>query len=195
MLGWKDKLGYDFEFEMKTELEKAGFRKYIAYTNPQNPYLWKKKKQKGVDMVLHVGQDRLFVEDRFHSHFYHLRTSWFQSSTMQRFAEYPHTKNDYHIVLTNNPLVYETSKIQELATSQRVFIFSIEEFVHFIKGLLLDRRDKYLKWYYNSVYYQPTNTNNYNNNVYAPDSKTYTESLRTFIEQNKKDIVNNLGKG
>jgi len=182
MLGYKDKLGYNFEFEAKADTEKAGFGKYIVYANPQNPYLWKKRKQKGVDMVLHVGGFRIYVEMRFHSHFYHYRTEWFQNSTMQRFAEYPHTKYDYHVVLTNNTLVYETPKIKEIAESQGVYIYSFTQLCNLINNL--------------SVYPNYSNTtlpiNNITkyNNVYASNEykvKNYQEMLIEALEMKRKE--------
>jgi len=190
MLGDTDQLGYDFEFEEIEKLIMEGFKKYIVYTNPRNEYFWQKKKKKGVDLVLHIGKYRIYVEIRFHSCFYHYRTQWFQKSTMQRFAPYPHTKYDYHIVLTNNTMVYETPQITEIKTAHGVFIFNLYDLISFIRSLLSELRSEYLNWYYNSVNYK-LNSNNNNSNVYHPNSKTYTENLKTFIEKTKQETLTN----
>jgi hypothetical protein len=135
-LAWKDKLGYNFEFEVQTELKKAGICRFIKYANPRNVYQWLKKKTKGVDLVLHIGNYRIYVECRFHSHFYHYRTRWFQSSTVQRFAEYPHTKYDITIVCTNMPSVYETPDIKAISGAQGILIYDVNQLVDYINNLL-----------------------------------------------------------
>ena len=191
MLGDTDQLGYDFEFEEIEKLIMEGFKKYIVYTNPRNEYFWQKKKQKGVDLVLHIGKYRIYVEIRFHSCFYHYRTQWFQKSTMQRFAPYPHKKNDYHIVLTNRPENYETEQINQIKTATGVFIFSIHDLIWFIRGLISDIREYYINWYYSSIYNQHSkHSNNNNNNVYASQEhklKNYQEILIEALEMKRKE--------
>ena len=165
-LGWKDKLGYDFEFENRSAIVKSGLSGYMVYCNPQNPYLWKKKKQKGVDKIFHVGKYRIYVEERFQSCFYYYRTSWFQKSTLQRFANYPHTKYDMHVVLTNRSENYQS--VRQLAKSQGVDIMSIDELLHLIHQLAVNT-------IISPIPYQLTNnTKQYtkHNNVYG--SKEYS---------------------
>lgn len=162
-LAWKDKYGYDFEFEKIQDLIEAGLGKFIKYANPRNIYQWLKKKAKGVDIILHIGKYRIYIECRFHSHFYHYRTRWFQHSTVQRFADYPHTKYDIHIVLTNNTLVYNTPFIKSVAESQGIFIYDIQQLVQYVSNLSLSVND----YTTNPITNNPT-TNNIINNVYDP---------------------------
>jgi hypothetical protein len=135
MLGIKDQLGYNFEIvETKPEIEKAGLSQFMVYCNSSNPYLWKRKKGKGVDKVFHIGRFRVYVEQRFHSHFYHMRTSWFQNSTMQRMQPYPHTKNDIHVVNPNRTDVYDS--VQLMAQEFDVKIMTTEELIDLLNKLV-----------------------------------------------------------
>src|SRR3990170_7405395 len=119
--------------ENKAEIEQSGLSEHMVYCNPSNPYLWKQRKQKGVDKVLHVGKYRIYVEDRFSNHSYYYRISWFQKSTMQRFQNYPHTKSDIHVVCTNRPENY--SSVQPLAQQFSVLILSTSQLVDYIQSL------------------------------------------------------------
>jgi hypothetical protein len=176
MLGWKDKLGYDWEFEKIEDLIKANLGKFIKYTNPRNIYQWLKKKTKGVDIILHIGKYRIYIECRFHSHFYHYRTRWFQKSTIQRFQNYPHTKYDIHVVLTNNTLVYETPDITALSKSQGIFIYTIDQLVQYVNYNLLPVND------------YPTITIANTNKVY--EGTGYSSPLIAELERNNVEMHN-----
>jgi hypothetical protein len=183
MLGWKDKLGYDFEFEAIERLIMENFGRFITYANPRNIYEWLKKKRKGVDIVLHIGKYRIYIECRFQSHFYRIHNSWFQKSTMQRFAPYPHGKYDIHIVLTNKLKAYDTPFIRAMQKSQGVLIYDIHQLVSYINNLLPV-----------TVYTNQQTITMYNKSNNANEGTGYSSPLiaeleRRNVEQHNREMV------
>ena len=46
ILGWKDKLGFEWEMVVLEVLRQKGFYKYVKFRNSKEPFKWKRQKQK-----------------------------------------------------------------------------------------------------------------------------------------------------
>jgi len=102
-LGYTDQLGYNFEMDNLDVVKDNGYGKYIRFANPRNIWAWKTHKGMGVDMVIGLGEDTYYIEERFMSYNYNLSQSWFEQKCLPRFRDYPNDQHHYHIVLANRP--------------------------------------------------------------------------------------------
>jgi len=138
-LGIKDYLGYSLEMANIEVLKKHGLYKYVVYRNPKNPFLWKRKKGFGVDMVLKVNDVAFYVEESFCQHDYSYRERWFTECRLTRFSKYPLSDNWHMRILLTNRL-HNFNGVSDLAKKHGIQIMSINDLLTTIRKTQ-NRRD------------------------------------------------------
>ena len=133
ILGWKDKLGFEWEMVVLEVLRQKGFYKYVKFRNSKEPFKWKRQKQKGVDIVLKIGCFVFYIECRYQSKPRIYRFAWFDRTVVPRFKGYPQDMYHFNVILTNRPSNFEhvESKLKE----KGYFVFDLQTFIVLLKHL------------------------------------------------------------
>ena len=140
-MGWKDKLGYEFEIKkVLPKLEECGLGEYITYHNDVDPYEWTHTKRIGVDLILEIGKFKFFVEASYCSKKYYYRRKWFEKCRIPRFEGFPKPNESvYWIVLTNRPENFNS--VKNLAEEFSINIMSIDNLLTLIANLTITNTD------------------------------------------------------
>lgn len=104
----REQLGFNFEVSTLECLKGLGYSKYVTYHNPTLAFQWLRKKGFGVDLVLTLGKDVYYIEEKFMTYDYKVSPSSYENDTLARFKGLPRGANYHHLVLTNRPQNYSS---------------------------------------------------------------------------------------